>query len=112
MSEAKNENPTFQKQFHKQVKLLAKKKKQFNNIFKIKTKPINSSILIKKEKIKPKLEIQDSSLNLDPKNLSGLQSDTSNSDLDDDISLVNTTFFYLIVFLFFKLLIHSGLIIK
>ncbi len=100
ISEPEDEELTFRKQSHKRAKLLAKKEKKFGDIFQIKTEPISSSILIKEEDIKPKLEIQDSSLNLISKDLSGIESDTSSSDSDDNISSVNTIFPYIFILTF------------
>lgn len=100
ISELEDEELTFRKQSHKRAKLFAKNEKKFGDIFQVKTEPISSSILIKKEDIKLKLEIQDSFLNFISKDLSGIKSDTNSSDSNDDISLVNTIFPYIFILTF------------
>ncbi len=60
---------------------------------------MNSSIFIKKEDIKPKLEVEDFSSNLIAQNLSGLEGDISTFDSDDNVSLVNIIFFYMFIFI-------------
>ncbi len=100
ISEREDEELTFRKQSHKRAKLLSKNEKKSGDIFPIKTEPISSSILIKEEDIKPKLEIQDSSLNLISKDLSCIENDTNSSDSNDDISSVNTIFPYMFILTF------------
>lgn len=78
----------------------------------IKTEPISSFIFIQKEDIKTKQELQDFYSNLIDQNLSDMEIDINTSDLANDICLVNTTSFYIIVFLFLKLPINFDLIFK